>query len=171
MDRYIFLDIDGVLNTETNNPKYVTPSGWAGVYPSKMQLLKEIIDVTNAKIILSSTWRDSWYSDYDKCDEEAKYLTDQLKSFDITITDRIPGYSTMHRGQEIDKYVNDHNLKSWIVIDDYSFPDFKYYGITDSGNNPRWLHIGYSNGGGLQSKHVQQAIAMFKNQEKYIIIE
>jgi len=54
MEKYIFLDIDGVLAT----PKSV--EGVGGIWKiedEKQEFLKHIIDSTGAKIVLSSSWR------------------------------------------------------------------------------------------------------------------
>ena len=54
MEKYIFLDIDGVLAT----PKSIEGVGgeWR-IEDEKQELLKHIIDSTGAKIVLSSSWR------------------------------------------------------------------------------------------------------------------
>ena len=54
MEKYIFLDIDGVLAT----PKSIEGVGgeWK-IEDEKQELLKHIIDSTGAKIVLSSSWR------------------------------------------------------------------------------------------------------------------
>jgi hypothetical protein len=54
MEKYIFLDIDGVLAT----PKSIESDGceWK-IEDEKQELLKHIIDSTGAKIVLSSSWR------------------------------------------------------------------------------------------------------------------
>ena len=52
--KVIFLDIDGVLNTEK---RLLNNNGELYVEKDKIELLKEIIDKTKAKVVLSSTWR------------------------------------------------------------------------------------------------------------------
>ena len=54
MEKYIFLDIDGVLAT----PKSIEGVGgeWR-IEDEKQELLKHIIDSTGANIVLSSSWR------------------------------------------------------------------------------------------------------------------
>lgn len=48
MNKYIFLDIDGVLITE---------KGYGELDVFCQLQLKNIVDVTNAKIVISSSWR------------------------------------------------------------------------------------------------------------------
>jgi hypothetical protein len=53
----IFLDIDGVMNSENyfhNGPESLT---WDMFNPDSVQLLNELTDLTNAKIIITSDWR------------------------------------------------------------------------------------------------------------------
>jgi hypothetical protein len=54
MNKFIFLDIDGVLNNLAT--LRATRDGF-GLDPKCLLLLKDIVDKTGAKIVLSSTWR------------------------------------------------------------------------------------------------------------------
>lgn len=51
--KVIFLDIDGVMN----NCKLIEQFGCDAIGDNFVDLLKEIVDKTKAKIVLSSTWR------------------------------------------------------------------------------------------------------------------
>lgn len=69
--KVIFLDIDGVLNS---NDWYVKTRGIGGynggdVDPKCIELINDLIDATGAKIIMSSSWR----SDYEN---SCEYLYD-----------------------------------------------------------------------------------------------
>lgn len=69
--KVIFLDIDGVLNS---NDWYVKTRGVGGynggdVDPECIELINDLIDATGAKIIMSSSWR----SDYEN---SCEYLYD-----------------------------------------------------------------------------------------------
>ena len=48
MSKIIFLDFDGVITTLKSN--------WA-IDDKKVELVKEICDITGAKIVISSSWR------------------------------------------------------------------------------------------------------------------
>ena len=52
MDKYIFLDIDGVIAT----PEYTMNGLWT-FNPEKLILLEKIVKVTDANIVISSSWR------------------------------------------------------------------------------------------------------------------
>lgn len=62
MDKYIFLDFDGVLNTEQNRAeravsgKEMTDEFGPLFSPKSVSCLGEIIERTNAKIVVSSSW-------------------------------------------------------------------------------------------------------------------
>ena len=64
--KVIFLDFDGVLNSA----KYLLGHGDCGVAidPARMALLKQIVDATDAKIVLSTSWREHWSKDLMNCD-------------------------------------------------------------------------------------------------------
>ena len=63
MDRYLFLDFDGVLNTG----KYAKRMAQEGIDPfdefgaifdpEAIENLKHIVELTGGKIVLSTTWR------------------------------------------------------------------------------------------------------------------
>lgn len=64
MDKYLFLDFDGVLNTE-NYTKFLQTNGFdpndefgTRFDPDALQNLKAIIEQTGAKIIISSSWKE-----------------------------------------------------------------------------------------------------------------
>ena len=93
----IFLDIDGELtytgyrNEETHN-----------IDPKKVALLKEIVDATDAKIVLSSSWK----CGYNKITGEKKIFYRTLENilsamglFIYDITEDIPGIMTKEKEQ------------------------------------------------------------------------
>ncbi|MBP3534398.1 MAG: hypothetical protein J6J53_00140 [Muribaculaceae bacterium] len=59
--KLIFLDIDGVLNSY----KFLQnlPEDSFGIDNTRLPILKRITDSTDAKIVLSSSWRKNWDSD------------------------------------------------------------------------------------------------------------
>ena len=52
--KVIFLDIDGVLNCSTTKDLC---EFYTGIEDKKVAILKQIVDATDAKIVLISTWR------------------------------------------------------------------------------------------------------------------
>ena len=51
-ERFLFLDIDGVLNDHTRHP-----NGYCGIDPACMYRLNRIVAATGAKLVISSAWR------------------------------------------------------------------------------------------------------------------
>ncbi len=141
--KIIFLDIDGVLNSDTWEK---TEAYKNGTYPENrfdpnaIVLLNKIIEKTNAKIVLTSTWRLKYslkqmkelFSKIDlKCDL-IDFTPDLKKENDYTL-----------RGNEILKWCKDNrkiigtkylNYTDFIILDDNSdmlYWQSKYFFQTD----------------------------------------
>lgn len=110
MDKYVFLDIDGVL-TEIRGVEYV-------LSPSKQELLGWILSETEAKIVISSSWRHS------TVDRTIEYMYDNGFMFcnDIVgITIRAYHYVqdgvhlSIPRGVEIKQWLDINVTYPWIA--------------------------------------------------------
>lgn len=125
--KIIFLDIDGVLNCESTKERF---HGYIGVEQSKISILKKIVEATNAKIVLSSTWRlDMWWhrqGDNVKLDTY-NYIADELAKQDITIFDITPHHKDSHRGREIKEWLDTatDEIENYVVIDDDTYDIIK----------------------------------------------
>lgn len=118
----IFLDIDGVLNTIKTEE--LAPSGFIGVEDMPIKNLKKIIEETNAKIVLISTWKNEWSKSIGYKGEDFKYLEQRLNEFNITIFDKTND-CIYNRGEGIKKYLYYHpEITNWVVIDDIIFDDY-----------------------------------------------
>lgn len=61
----IFLDIDGVLNTDKTVQR--TPDGYRGIGDSRVELLANVIDkYGGADIVLSSDWKDIYRKNWER---------------------------------------------------------------------------------------------------------
>ena len=163
MDKYIFLDIDGVLNSNDWFEKNKDVDGLVEIDPSKLKLLKEIVDCTEAKIILSSSWRSLGRRD-DKPDNEIyTYLLNSLKQFGLSISDHTP-YLNQNRPREIKEWLKkncDINNTRFISLDDdYRYSDYCQYGIEDCLIRTSF----YEKNGGLQRRHVDKAIEILNGE-------
>lgn len=151
--RIIFLDIDGVLNHLGCKEK--APSGVYFVEDGKILLLKEIIAKTDAKIVLSSTWRSGWKDfkegkiNADSLDFVA--LQNKLKEFNIELYDYTPLSEKRNRGNEILEWVENHldEIDSMLILDDDS--DIKPFGHF-------FLRTSFTEG--LKPSHYKRAIEM-----------
>ena len=118
--KVIFLDIDGVLNSDGCKASY------ENVYfvdEKKIKLLAYLVNVTGAKIILSSSWR---YGAIDVMKginsfEADLYtaLEDTLEEYDLYIYD-CTGISGSTRGDEIDEWIREKKdvIESYVILDD-----------------------------------------------------
>ena len=139
LDKFIFLDIDGVLNDCQNldNP----------FHDDKMLLLKKIVDNTQAKIILSSTWRVPYlhYKNHISIDSiDFSYMSiidTTFHQYNLTLHDCTGDLEDIRkRPQEIIDYLSHHQCQSFIVIDDmklnwgqlskHLIQTVSYYGLT-----------------------------------------
>ena len=115
--KVLFLDIDGVINSEDyamyrhETKKFDLDEA---IDERAVAFLNYIIDQTEAKVVLSSSWRGSF--------EETE---NRLKAagFKYDFFDKTPYHTTRHRGTEIqewiDKYEKDHEpIESYVIIDD-----------------------------------------------------
>ena len=128
--KFIFLDIDGVLNYQGSNARC---GGFLGIDDSKVEILAKIVKETGAKIILVSTWKEFWFrSDKDEQDELANYLDRKLKRHGLKIIDKTYDH-IYNRGQGISNWLYKNVFTeavqtcSWIVIDDEVFEDYDKY--------------------------------------------
>ena len=107
--KVVFLDFDGVLNSE----RYVRNCGEYGVIidPSRMQLLKQIIDATGAKIVLSTSWREHWT-------KTGTEINEIFEAYQLEIFDKTPKLGG-RREQEIEAWLDRvSNVENFIVLDD-----------------------------------------------------
>ena len=155
--KLIFLDIDGVLNfrgTKDCVGKYL------GIDDGKVSLLKEVVDKTDAKIILVSTWNYFWYKDEhlkEKQDEFANHLDEKLAKQGLSIFDKAESLEVMNRGESVLDYINKLNRKGFevdkfVIIDDEMF-DYKELKLTKN-----LVQTSFENGG-LLKKHISKIVA------------
>lgn len=119
MEKYIFLDIDGVIAT----PKSIEGIGgeW-GIEDSKQEILKKIIDSTGAKIVLSSSWRlHDIQSTIEYMKKEGFWFSDLIIGITIRAYHYIDKKEKIHlsipRGVEIHQWIDTNihsdNGKNW----------------------------------------------------------
>lgn len=117
--KIIFLDIDGVLNCEKayrsgecNYVKWNWENGTEDHHQSfcswSKELLNKLIDETDAKIVISSTWRNSGI-DFMRKVWELEGMHGEIIGITPSFRGDINGY-TIPRGCEIDYYL-EHDLK------------------------------------------------------------
>ncbi len=135
--KIIFLDIDGVLNSNFWNSAHERElSDGTLIDRDKVALLGELVKKTNAGIVLHSGWR-FWFDHHlEPLRTEAKNLVDLLRAEEMKIYDVTPDYTTeeirrtkkfsLVKAKEILGWLERHQeTESWIVIDDLDLHDGK----------------------------------------------
>ena len=131
--KYLFLDVDGVLNTPTSKSRC---GYYIGIDSEKVLLLEHIIERTGAQIVLHSTWKEFWEKDRGRKhlqDELADYLDRKLKAAGLVAIDKTPdflGGRYLSRGEGIAEYLNARSWESFVILDDLQF-DYDSCGLTD----------------------------------------
>jgi hypothetical protein len=130
----LFLDIDGVIATEEQysrrRDKFWKKTEWAkelGVpYPFDekcVEILNEIVEETDAEIIISSDWRLHW--DLILLSEIFKHSG--VKKLPRSVTKVKPvsmGQLSKNRANEILDFVNHFDLKQFAILDDLDLMQF-----------------------------------------------
>ena len=173
--KIIFLDCDGELtysdyeNEETAN-----------IDIEKVKLLKEICDKTDAKVVISSSWRGS-----DSYTPRIYYvLIDILTSNGIEVLGDTPHLPTEFEGNvpdsislttleelsnlkikhgtgrvaEIQKWICEHDVDNFVILDDEDW-DWSDYGYDTHWIQPTWF-----GDGGLKREHVDMAIVILNGE-------
>ncbi len=117
--KIIFLDIDGVMN----NTRTKERCGYnTGIENNALILLKRIVDTSSAKICLVSSWKEFWFKEDKKSqDEMANYLDNRMYEFGLEIWDKTN--EIQKRGKEINNYISrllnqGINVESFVILDD-----------------------------------------------------
>ena len=130
MKNIIFLDIDGVLNSNFWNEDHQREiSDGTLIDEDKVNLLSKIITRTEASIVLHSGWRFWFDKNIQPLRKESQQLVEIFKRNHITILDITPDFSTeeirktkkfsLVKAKEILAWVHEHSeVEKWIVIDD-----------------------------------------------------
>ncbi len=142
----LFLDVDGVLNCASTTDRL---GGYVGIDDRKVVILKKIVELFDAVIVLSSSWKDQWYkNDKDRQDIFANTLDRRLSMQGLSIADKTRD-SGRNRGEGILNWIRDHGpVSGYLILDDEGF-DYASLGI-----GKHWLQTSFSFGGGLSEKHI-----------------
>ena len=123
--KVIFLDVDGVLNSEEHaiycheNPKFIKEGGSIWVDPYPVFYILQLIEELGLKLVISSSWR-TW--DLESTIEEFNRYKSLCK-----LTPHIVGITPRNmddqvwedRGEEIQHYLDTHpEIENYCIIDD-----------------------------------------------------
>lgn len=156
--KVIFLDVDGVLNSEqyflnsdgTDLREYVLNNP---VDPEGVRRLQQIVEESGAKIVLSSSWRGGWDKDPDKMDFDGRFLTKALAECDLEIFDKTDYIDFGRRAREIKSWIYHapEQVESFVILDDCDYAWDKH------GLGARWLRTDYIDCG-LKDEHIPVAL-------------
>ena len=121
--KFIFLDIDGVVNCNTTKERC---GDVVGVEQEKIALVKQIVDATGAKIVLSSTWRldmIEYRNGVAKNLYDYNYLVGEFAKQGLEFYDITPHHKDDWRGREILDWLSQckEPIEGYVVIDDDVF--------------------------------------------------
>jgi len=122
MKKVIFLDIDGVLNTEQTDIRLIEKYGeskyekylyddYGRIFDDNaVKALRKIIDKTNAQIVISSTWRVRGLT----------FLNSLWKKRNMPgkIIGITPSLRLESRGEEIAEWMRRNPVDKYVIIDD-----------------------------------------------------
>ena len=152
--KIIFLDIDGVLTSDMYEESRLEKRDDNRIDLSRVKLLAELVKSTDAKIVLTSTWRVDWNKISLLCGDYGKYLNQCLATYNLSIFDKTPFISYLgDRRKEILIWLSRHRgeVESFVIIDDIN------YGWNELKNR---VVITNPQGYGLEEKHMQKAIEL-----------
>lgn len=161
--RVIFLDCDGVLNSnqffqQDKEPIPATSNsmkfGVGQLDPKGLALIDKLVDATDAKIVISSSWRHIW-----SFQEIAEMFGDAGFKNQHAIIDQTGTSKNGHRGAEIKEWLDldreraalgEEQTTSYVIIDD----------DTDFDTDQMQFFVRTNQQTGIKPKDVQKAISI-----------
>ena len=149
--KYLFLDIDGVMNSfddyNMTGEEFLKKINDISFVISKEQidLLNEIVEKYNPKIVLSSYWR----TRYPIPKVNKIFKENGFKGAVIAKTDE-KGEEHKDRWNQIKRFIDKNNVESYIILDD------------DSLGNEAKNHIKTDSYKGMQKEHIEKIKRMWK---------
>lgn len=169
MVNIIFLDIDGVLN--------VIPQGrdeFGSLFHQEfMDNLKWIIDETNAKIVISSSWRHDGLKTMQEMWKKRGIAGEVIdvtptRSSNYKETIGLPFHERLERGFEIQDWLYNNKYDRYVIIDDdddmLESQMSNFVKTSENFDHPDMVDWGY----GLTKKCAEQAINILKGKNKEI---
>lgn len=167
---YIFFDVDGVLNGTDKNGVWIDEE----IQIDKVNQLIELAKTTNAKLVMSSTWRTAWDKNGKliKRRKETILLDELLKKAGCELHSITPVLD-YDRNKEIKLWLKENTqaIDKFICLDD----EYGYY-TDDDFYKEKFVHTApphcngaYGNGDvvGLFEKHVAEAKEMLLKQTDF----
>ena len=190
-NKIVFTDVDGVLNgynrwntlgwnivCKFNSEKL---SNWyreltdpCGVHEKKVKLLAKIVHRTGAKVVMSSSWRASYWKFVNgelNSTDDIKKLADLLNKYNIEVIDITPKSPRGRRDDEIIAWLSRHEeeVDRFVILDDERF-DLECFAdkeLVQTSSVPKCVMIkGFDyEDTGLKRKHVKKAIKVLNGEK------
>lgn len=130
MKYIIFLDVDGVLNSESTKEKV---QNFVGIDDINVQNLAALVKrMDEVSIVLTTTWAEYWQRDVRFKEEQdvfANVLDAKLAKFGLHAIDKIDDCVGFYRGESIYRYLSKHpECEGYVILDDEEF-DFEKIGL------------------------------------------
>jgi len=148
----IFLDIDGVLNTNVSLRENV------GILPEKVKMLMNICSRTNASIIISSDWKYSFTLEELRKILYCAGLVD-VKILDFTGADK---HMDSIRGENIETTLQSLKWGNYVILDDlgrHHFYDHQLHNFVQT--DPEY---------GLRYMDVERAVKILRDRGSYEVL-
>ncbi len=163
-EKVIFLDVDGVLNDNDFERKHREK---IYIQEFRVKRLKDIVEATQAEIVMSSSWRHGFKLYNEKPERITsehdlsimKELKDKLDKYGLSVIDYTEYLTTgpYARPLEIRKWILDKpNLKRFVILDDDDFWIWNW--LSDYFVMTKKKRDKYGYDMGLEDEHVKRAI-------------
>lgn len=119
--KVILLDFDGVLNHVKSKSRVTFEDGvYVGLDKNKLRNLAKIVQETDAKIVLTTTWRDHYeVGAYKQSNRVGKYVNNKFRDLGLKIYDKIEDGKRFDRGKGAKRWLDAHpEVTEYVAIDD-----------------------------------------------------
>ena len=139
--KVVFCDFDGVLNCAKSTSRAPFPDlnvWYVGLDSNKLRNLVKIIQETNAKIVLTTTWREHYeIGAYKQMDPVGKYINNKFRMFNLKIYDKIIDGKRFNRGKGVKIWLEQHpEVTDFVILDD---EDMGYFWVDYKGYEPHFV--------------------------------
>lgn len=140
----LFLDVDGVLH-----PYHIRHPRQQFAMANMMQLKEVMKSIPDAKIVLSTAWREDV--------ESRNEITDRLKEYGLpSFVSTTPTIARLQRTKEILAWVKQHRPRTWVAVDDLP--------LLDENDEMRDHFVQTHQSFGMRPKDAEDIIRLFKKQ-------
>lgn len=133
--KVIFLDFDGVLNCVKSKSRapFSQLVWYVGLDSDKMRNLAKIVQETDAKIVLTTTWRDHYtIGAYKQEDPVGKYVNNKFRKVELKIYDKIQRGKRFDRGRGVNVWLDEHpEVTNFVILDDEEMGYYNDYDLFD----------------------------------------